>query len=36
MLKQKLHEHYKDFVFFFEEVVGRGIVLCFKNMASYY
>ena len=33
-LKQKLHEHYEDFVFF-AEVEGRGTVLCFKNMASY-
>jgi len=33
-LKQKLHEHYEDFIFF-AEVEGRGTVLCFKNMASY-
>ena len=33
-LKQKLHEHYEDFVFF-AEVDGRGTVLCFRNMASY-
>ena len=33
-LKQKLHEYYKDFIFF-AEVEGRGNVLCFRNMASY-
>ena len=33
-LKQKLHEHYEDFIFF-AEVEGRGNVLYFRNMASY-
>ncbi|XP_065911780.1 uncharacterized protein [Dysidea avara] len=33
-LKQKLHEHYEDFIFF-ADVEGRGTVLCFRNMASY-
>ncbi len=33
-LKQKVQEHYEDFVFF-AEVEGRGTVLCFKNTASY-
>ena len=33
-LKQKLHEHYEDFIFF-AEVEGHGNVLCFRNMASY-
>ncbi len=33
-LKQKLYEHYEDFIFF-AEVEGRGNVLCFRNMAKY-
>ena len=33
-LKQKLHEHYEDFIFF-ADVEGRGTVLCFRNMESY-
>ena len=33
-LKQKLQEHYKEFIFF-AEVEGRGNVVCFKNMAKY-
>ena len=33
-LKQKLHEHYEDLIFF-AEVDGRGNVLCFKNMANF-
>ena len=32
-LKQKLHEHYEDFVFF-AEVDGCGTILCFRNMAT--
>ena len=33
-LKQKLQEHYREFIFF-AEVEGRGNVVCFKNMAKY-
>lgn len=33
-LKQKLQEHYKEFMFF-AEVQGRSNVVCFKNMAKY-
>jgi len=33
-LKQKLQEHYKDFIFFVE-VEGRVNVVCFRNMAIY-
>lgn len=33
-LKQKLLDHYKEFIFF-AEVEGRGNVVCFKNMAKY-
>ena len=33
-LKQKLQEHYQEFIFF-AEVEGRGNVVCFKNMAKY-
>ena len=33
-LKQKLQEHYKEFLFF-AEIQGRGNVVCFKNMASF-
>ena len=33
-LKQKLQEHYKEFIFF-AEVEGYSNVLCFKNMAKY-
>ena len=33
-LKQKLQEHYQEFIFF-AEVEGHGNVVCFKNMAKY-
>ena len=33
-LKQKLQEHYKEFIFF-AEVEGRGNVACFRNIAKY-
>ena len=33
-LKQKLHEHYKEFIFF-AEVQGRANVVCFRNMADF-
>ena len=33
-LKQKLEEHYKEFIFF-AEVEGRSNVVCFRNMAKY-
>ena len=33
-LKQKLQEHYKEFIFF-AEVEGRGNVVCFKDMVKY-
>ena len=33
-LKQKLQEHYQEFIFF-AEVDGRGNVVCFKNMVKY-
>ena len=33
-LKQKLQEHYKEFIFF-AEVEGRSNVVCFKDMAKY-
>ncbi len=33
-LKQKLHEHYKDHIFF-AEIEGSSNVLCFRNMANY-
>lgn len=33
-LKQKLREHFENFIFF-AEVEERGTVLCFRNMASY-
>jgi len=32
-LKQKLQEHYKEFIFF-AEVEGHGNVVCFKNMTQ--
>ena len=34
MLKQKLQEHYKDFIFFVE-VEGHVNIVCFRNMAKY-
>jgi len=33
-LKQKLHKHYKEFIFF-AEVEGHSNVVCFRNMAKY-
>ena len=33
-LKQKLQEHYKEFIFF-AKVEGHGSVVCFMNMAKY-
>ena len=33
-LKQKLQEHYKEFIFF-AEVDGRSNIVCFRNMAKY-
>ena len=32
-LKQKLQEHYKEFIFF-SDIQGRSNVLCFRNMAK--
>ena len=34
-LKQKLQEHYKEFIYF-SEIEGRGNVLCFRNMVKYF
>ena len=34
-LKQKLQEHYKEFIYF-AEIEGRGNVLCFRNMVKYF
>ena len=33
-LKQKLQEHYKEFIFF-SDIEGRSNVLCFRNMAKF-
>ncbi len=33
-LKQKLQEHYKEFIFF-SDIEGRSNVVCYKNMAKY-
>ena len=33
-LKQKIQEHYKEYIFF-ATVEGRDNVVCFKNMAEY-
>ena len=33
-LKQKLHEHYKEFIFF-AKVQGRANVVCFRNMTDF-
>ena len=33
-MKQKLHKHYKEFIFF-AEVEGCSNVVCFRNMAKY-
>lgn len=33
-LKQKVQEHYKQFIFF-AEIEGRRNVVCFRNMANY-
>ena len=33
-LKQKLHDRYKDFVFF-AEIDGRKNIVCFRNMANF-
>jgi len=33
-LKQKLYEHYKEFIFF-AEVEGHSNAVCFRNIAKY-
>ena len=33
-LKQKLQEHYQDYIFF-ANIEGRDNVICFRNMAEY-
>ncbi len=33
-LKQKLQEHYKEFIFF-SDIEGHSNVVCYRNMAKY-